>query len=73
MDNYTNNIQNEKQDKKDEKPLPGEKLGLGTMIAAGTGQTTMAVRVAGAAGELTILGRGRWGTAGGAAGRTMAS
>lgn len=33
MDNYTNNIQNEKQDKKDEKPLPGEKLGLGTMIA----------------------------------------
>ncbi len=31
MDNYTNNIQNEKQDKKDEKPLPGEKLGLGTM------------------------------------------
>lgn len=32
MDNYTNNIQNEKQDKKDEKPLPGEKIGLGTMI-----------------------------------------
>lgn len=31
MDNYTNNIQSEKQDKKDEKPLPGEKLGLGTM------------------------------------------
>ena len=31
MDNYTNNIQNEKRDKKDEKPLPGEKLGLGTM------------------------------------------
>lgn len=31
MDNYTNNIQNEKQDKKDEKPLPGQKLGLGTM------------------------------------------
>lgn len=31
MDNYTNNIQNEEQDKKDEKPLPGEKLGLGTM------------------------------------------
>lgn len=31
MDNYMNNIQNEKQDKKDEKPLPGEKLGLGTM------------------------------------------
>ena len=31
MDNYTNNIQNEKQDKKDEKPLPGERLGLGTM------------------------------------------
>ena len=31
MDNYTNNIQNEKQNKKDEKPLPGEKLGLGTM------------------------------------------
>ena len=31
MDNYTNNIQNEKQDKKDEKPLPGEKLWLGTM------------------------------------------
>jgi len=31
LDNYTNNIQNEKQDKKDEKPLPGEKLGLGTM------------------------------------------
>ena len=31
MDNYTNNIQNEKQDKKDEKPLPGEKIGLGTM------------------------------------------
>ena len=31
MDNYTNNIQSQKQDKKDEKPLPGEKLGLGTM------------------------------------------
>lgn len=31
MDNYTNNIQSEKQDKKDEKPLPGEKIGLGTM------------------------------------------
>ena len=31
MDNYTNNIQSEKRDKKDEKPLPGEKLGLGTM------------------------------------------
>lgn len=31
MDNYTNNIQSEKQDKKDEKSLPGEKLGLGTM------------------------------------------
>ena len=31
MDNCTNNIQSEKQDKKDEKPLPGEKLGLGTM------------------------------------------
>ena len=31
MDNYTNNIQSEKQDEKDEKPLPGEKLGLGTM------------------------------------------
>ena len=31
MDNYTNNIQSEKQDKKDEKPLLGEKLGLGTM------------------------------------------
>lgn len=31
MDNYTNNIQNEKQDKKDEKPLLGEKIGLGTM------------------------------------------
>lgn len=31
MDNYTNNIQSEKQDKKDEKPLPGEKNGLGTM------------------------------------------
>ena len=31
MDNYTNNIHSEKQDKKDEKPLPGEKLGLGTM------------------------------------------
>ena len=28
---------------------------LGTMIAAGTGRTTMAVRVAGAAGELTIM------------------
>ena len=33
MDNYTNNIQNEKRDKKDEKPLPGEKFGLGTIIA----------------------------------------
>ena len=32
MDNYTNNIQNEKQDKKDEKPLPGENFGLVTMI-----------------------------------------
>ena len=31
MDNYTNNIQSEKRDKKDGKPLPGEKLGLGTM------------------------------------------
>lgn len=31
MDNYTNNIQNEKQDKKDEKPLLGEKIGFGTM------------------------------------------
>lgn len=31
MDNYTNNIQSEKRDKKDEKSLPGEKLGLGTM------------------------------------------
>jgi len=31
LDNYTNNIQNEKQDKKDEKPLLGEKIGLGTM------------------------------------------
>ena len=31
MDNYTNNIQNEKQDKKDEKPLLDEKIGLGTM------------------------------------------
>jgi len=31
LDNCTNNIQSEKQDKKDEKPLPGEKLGLGTM------------------------------------------
>lgn len=31
MDNYTNNIQSKKQDKKDEKPLPGEKIGLGTM------------------------------------------
>jgi len=32
LDNYTNNIQNEKQDKKDEKPLPGENFGLVTMI-----------------------------------------
>ena len=47
MDNYTNNIQNEKQDKKDEKPLPGEKLGLGTMIAGVLLMILNAMRYAG--------------------------
>lgn len=47
MDNYTNNIQNEKQDKKDEKPLPGEKLGLGTMIAGVLLMVLNAMRYAG--------------------------
>ena len=47
MDNYTNNIQNEKQDKKDEKPLPGEKLGLGTMIAGVLLMMLNAMRYAG--------------------------
>lgn len=47
MDNYTNNIQNEKQDKKDEKPLPGEKLGLETMIAGVLLMMLNAMRYAG--------------------------
>lgn len=47
MDNYTNNIQNEKRDKKDEKPLPGEKLGLGTMIAGVLLMMLNAMRYAG--------------------------
>ena len=47
MDNYTNNIQDEKQDKKDEKPLPGEKLGLGTMIAGVLLMMLNAMRYAG--------------------------
>ena len=47
MDNYTQNIQNEKQDKKDEKPLPGEKLGLGTMIAGVLLMMLNAMRYAG--------------------------
>ena len=47
MDNYTNNIQNEKQDKKDEKPLPGEQLGLGTMIAGVLLMMLNAMRYAG--------------------------
>ena len=47
MDNYPNNIQNEKQDKKDEKPLPGEKLGLGTMIAGVLLMMLNAMRYAG--------------------------
>lgn len=47
MDNYTNNIQNEEQDKKDEKPLPGEKLGLGTMIAGVLLMMLNAMRYAG--------------------------
>lgn len=47
MDNYTNNIQNEKQDKKNEKPLPGEKLGLGTMIAGVLLMMLNAMRYAG--------------------------
>lgn len=47
MDNYTNNIQNEKQDKKDEKPLPGEKIGLGTMIAGVLLMMLNAMRYAG--------------------------
>lgn len=47
MDNYTNNIQNEKQDKKDEKPLPGEKLELGTMIAGVLLMMLNAMRYAG--------------------------
>ena len=47
MDNNTNNIQNEKQDKKDEKPLPGEKLGLGTMIAGVLLMMLNAMRYAG--------------------------
>ena len=47
MDNYTNNIQNEKRDKKDKKPLPGEKLGLGTMIAGVLLMMLNAMRYAG--------------------------
>jgi len=47
LDNYTNNIQNEKQDKKDEKPLLGEKLGLGTMIAGVLLMMLNAMRYAG--------------------------
>ena len=47
MDNYTNNPQSEKQDKKDEKPLPGEKLGLGTMIAGVLLMMLNAMRYAG--------------------------
>ena len=47
MDNYTNNIQSEKQDKKDEKPLPGEKLGLGTIIAGVLLMMLNAMRYAG--------------------------
>ena len=47
MDNYTNNIQSEKRDKKDEKPLPGEKLGLGTMIAGVLLMMLNAMRYAG--------------------------
>lgn len=47
MDNYTNNIQNEKQDKKDEKPLPGEKFGLGTIIAGVLLMMLNAMRYAG--------------------------
>ena len=47
MDNYTNNIQNEKQDKKDEKPLLGEKLGLGTIIAGVLLMMLNAMRYAG--------------------------
>lgn len=47
MDNYTNNIQNEKQDKKDEKPLPGEKLGLGTMNVGVLLMMLNAIRYAG--------------------------
>ena len=47
MDNYTNNIQSEKQDKKDEKPLLGEKLGLGTMIAGVLLMMLNAMRYAG--------------------------
>ena len=47
MDNYTNNIQNEKQNKKDEKPLLGEKLGLGTMIAGVLLMMLNAMRYAG--------------------------
>ncbi len=47
MDNYTNNIQSEKRDKKDEKPLPGEKLGLGTMIAGVLLMMLNAIRYAG--------------------------
>ena len=47
MDNYTNNIQSEKLDKKDEKPLLGEKLGLGTMIAGVLLMMLNAMRYAG--------------------------
>ena len=47
MDNYTNNIQNEKRDKKDEKPLPGEKFGLGTIIAGVLLMMLNAMRYAG--------------------------
>ena len=47
MDNYTNNIQSEKKEKKDEKPLPGEKLGLGTMIAGVLLMMLNAMRYAG--------------------------
>ena len=47
MDNYTNNPQSKKRDKKDEKPIAGEKIGLGTMIAGVLLMMLNAMRYAG--------------------------
>ena len=47
MDNYTNNPQSKKRDKKDEKPIAGEKIGLGTMITGVLLMMLNAMRYAG--------------------------